>query len=98
MPLPDRQVLFTVVPREDKYKSKNFIDTVVYRGGDAVSGWAFAGLSSLGLGLSAIAFIAVPISAVWMITGFILGKKQETMRYEEQQMEGAFPKTYERKP
>lgn len=92
---PAREVLFTVVPREDKYKSKNFIDTVVYRGGDAVSGWAFAGLSGLGLGLSVIAFIAVPIAAVWMIIGYILGRKQEAMRNEVQHPEQTYPKTYE---
>ncbi len=76
---PAREVLFTVVPEEDKYKSKNFIDTVVYRGGDAVSGWLFTGLSSLGLGLSLISLIAVPISVIWMITGLLLGKKQESL-------------------
>jgi len=79
---PAREMLFTVVPREDKYKSKNFIDTVIYRGGDAASGWAFAGLTGLGLSLSAIAFIAVPIAGMWMITGLLLGKKQETLRGE----------------
>src|SRR6185437_15369339 len=41
---PAREVLFTVVSREEKYKAKNFIDTAVSRGGDALSGWAFAGL------------------------------------------------------
>ncbi|HEX3037349.1 MAG TPA: Npt1/Npt2 family nucleotide transporter [Thermodesulfobacteriota bacterium] len=92
---PAREVLFTVVPREDKYKSKNFIDTVVYRGGDAVSGWAFAGLSGLGLGLSVIAFIAVPIAAVWMIIGYILGRKQEAMRNEVQHPEQTYSRTYE---
>jgi AAA family ATP:ADP antiporter len=74
---PAREVLFTVVPKEDKYKSKNFIDTALYRGGDAASGWAFAGLAGMGLSLSSIAFMAVPISAIWMITGLILGRKQE---------------------
>jgi len=80
---PAREVLFTVVGREAKYKAKNFIDTVVYRGGDAVSGWVFVGLKSLGLGLSAIAFIAVPIAAVWIGTGYLLGKKQEILRQKE---------------
>lgn len=74
---PGREMLFTVVGREEKYKAKNFIDTVVYRGGDAVSGWTFAGLSALGLGLSAIAFIAVPVAAVFMATGVYLGKHQQ---------------------
>ncbi|HWP91966.1 MAG TPA: MFS transporter [Thermodesulfobacteriota bacterium] len=79
---PAREILFTVVPKEDKYKSKNFIDTVVYRAGDAASGWAFAGLVGMGLNLSSIAFIAVPISAIWMLTGLILGKKQDNILKE----------------
>ncbi|MGA7799366.1 MAG: MFS transporter, partial [Gammaproteobacteria bacterium] len=54
---PAREMLYTVVPREDKYKSKNFNDTVIYRGGDAVSGWAFALLSAAGLGLAALAWL-----------------------------------------
>src|SRR3546814_17589088 len=46
---PAREVLFTVGAAEEKYKSKNFIDTAVYRGGDAVSGWIYAGFGALGL-------------------------------------------------
>lgn len=76
---PGREMLFTVVDREEKYKAKNFIDTVVYRGGDAVSGWAFAGLSALGLGLSAIAFIAVPVAALFLATGVYLGRRQQRL-------------------
>jgi AAA family ATP:ADP antiporter len=93
---PAREILFTVVPKEDKYKSKNFIDTVVYRGGDAVSGWTFAGLAGLGLNLSAIAFIAVPISAIWMITGLILGKKQESILNERKHLEAISEKSISR--
>lgn len=78
---PARETLFTVIAREDKYKAKNFIDTAVYRGGDAVSGWAFAGLSALGLGLSAIAFVAVPLAALWMIVGLWIGRQQEKLRH-----------------
>ncbi|MFP6888394.1 MAG: MFS transporter [Nitrospinota bacterium] len=76
---PAREVLFTVVSREDKYKSKNFIDTAVYRGGDAVSGWAFAGLSALGLGLPVIAALCVPLAALWARVALGLGKKQENL-------------------
>ncbi len=74
---PAREMLFTVIPREDKYKAKNFIDTVVYRGGDAVSGWGFAGLTAVGFSISQISFIALPIAAVWVATSYFLGKKQE---------------------
>jgi len=77
---PGREVLFTVLPRTDKYKSKNFIDTVVYRGGDALSAWAFAGLTGLGLGLSAIAWLAVPLALLWAGLGVWLGRRQEALR------------------
>jgi AAA family ATP:ADP antiporter len=77
---PAREMLFTVIGREEKYKSKNFIDTVVYRGGDAVSGWVFAALTALGFGLSAIAYLAVPVAAVWLVTGLALGKKQDVLQ------------------
>ena len=76
---PTREVLFTVIPREDKYKAKSFIDTVVYRSGDQVGAWSYALLSGLGLGLTGIAFAAVPLSAVWLLNSFWLGREQETM-------------------
>ncbi len=77
---PAREILYTVVGRETKYKAKNFIDTVVYRGGDAVSGWAFAGLKALGLGLTGIAVVAVPIAIAWAWLGLRLGRRQEALR------------------
>jgi AAA family ATP:ADP antiporter len=77
---PAREILFTVVGRETKYKAKNFIDTVVYRGGDAVSGWLFAGLKALGLGLTGIAAVAVPIAVLWAFIGYALGRRQEALR------------------
>jgi AAA family ATP:ADP antiporter len=77
---PAREMLFTVVRREEKYKAKTFIDTVVYRGGDAVSGWAFAGLTALGLGLAGIAVVALPLAATWIATAVYLGRRQETLR------------------
>lgn len=76
---PAREVLFTVIGPEQKYKAKNFIDTAVYRGGDAVSGWAFAGLSGLGLGLSAIALVTLPIAALWLALSLRLGRRQERL-------------------
>ncbi len=79
---PAREILFTVVSREEKYKSKNFIDTVVYRGGDAASGWFFAALSAMGLGLSAISFVAAPIALVWLLSGIALGRRQESLKAE----------------
>jgi AAA family ATP:ADP antiporter len=76
---PTREVLFTVIPREDKYKAKSFIDTVVYRSGDQVGAWSYVLLSGLGLSLTGIAFAAVPLSAVWLLNSFWLGREQETM-------------------
>ncbi len=76
---PAMEVLFTVVPREEKYKAKNFIETFVYRGGDQVSGWLFAGLSVLGLGLSGISFAAVPLSAVWLVGSVWLGRRHAVL-------------------
>ncbi|MCF8198782.1 MAG: MFS transporter [Sulfuritalea sp.] len=76
---PARELLYTVVDREAKYKAKNALDTVVYRGGDALAGWLFAGLKSLGLGLAAIAWIAVPIALAWAAIAFWLGRRQAAL-------------------
>ncbi|MGR9235088.1 AAA family ATP:ADP antiporter [Rhizobium leguminosarum] len=62
---PTREVLFTSSVREDRYKAKNFIDTVVYRGGDQVASWSYAGLMGLGVSLAQISVIAVPLSLLW---------------------------------
>lgn len=73
---PAMEILFTVVPREDKYKAKNFIETFVYRSGDQIGAWGYAGLAALGLGMSGIAYAAVPIAAVWLALGLWLGREQ----------------------
>jgi AAA family ATP:ADP antiporter len=77
---PTREVLYTVLSREDKYKAKSFIDTAVYRLGDQIGAWSYAGLGALGLALPAIAlYVAVPISAVWVANAFWLGRRQEQL-------------------
>jgi AAA family ATP:ADP antiporter len=76
---PAREMLFTVLAREDKYKAKSVIDTVVHRGGDAVSGWAFAGLTALGLQMRGVALVALPLSAVWIALAVYLGRREEAM-------------------
>jgi AAA family ATP:ADP antiporter len=73
---PAREMLYVVLGREEKYKAKNFIDTVVYRGGDALSAWAYAGLRALGLGLSTLAFVAVPLALLWAGIAYRLGQAQ----------------------
>ncbi len=79
---PAMEVLFTVVPREDKYKAKNVIETFVYRGGDQVAAWVYAGLAALGLSLSGISFVAVPISAIWFGLAIWLGRRQAVLADE----------------
>ncbi len=76
---PAREVLFTVLAREDKYKAKSFIDTVVYRLGDQVGAWSYAALAWFGLTLAGIAWAAVPVSAVWLVNAFWLGRRQERL-------------------
>lgn len=76
---PTREVLYTVVNREDRYKAKSFIDTFVYRAGDQIGAWFYALLAFLGLGVSGIGFVAVPIALAWIVNGLWLGRRQEAM-------------------
>ena len=62
---PAREVLWTVVSREEKYKAKNVIETLVYRGGDAASGWLSVGLTALGAGFGLVAVVIVPFAGLW---------------------------------
>ncbi|MDR2187239.1 MAG: hypothetical protein LBE62_04195 [Azonexus sp.] len=71
---PAREVLFTRLSREQRYKSKAFIDAAVYRGGDLVSGWIYAGFAALGLSAAAIALIAAPVAVLWAALGWQLGR------------------------
>ncbi len=72
---PAREMLFTNVDRETRFKAKPVIDIVVYRGGDALSGMAFAGLTEgVGLGLAAMAAVGAGIAAVWGAFGLYLGR------------------------
>ena len=72
---PAMEVLFTVVPREEKYKAKSFIETFVYRGGDQIGAWAYAGLAALGIGATGLAFAAIPLAALWFVNGLWLGRQ-----------------------
>ena len=74
---PAREVLFTVLAREEKYKAKNVIDIVVFRGADALGGWLFAGLRTLGMELQAISLAAIPAMAAWLALALALGRAQE---------------------
>ena len=72
---PAREMLFTRVDRETRFKAKPVIDIVAYRGGDMLMAWAFTGLTQgLGLGLAAVAAVGAGIAAVWAIVGIYLGR------------------------
>lgn len=77
---PVKEMLFTVVDRESKYKSKNFIDTVVYRGSDVTASWLFKGLMTLGLSVGAIAWVYLPVLAIWGLGAWRLGRHYEALR------------------
>lgn len=74
---PTREVLFTSLTRENRYKAKNFIDTVVYRAGDQVGSWSYAAMLGLGLSMSGIAIVAVPLSVGWLLLSVWLGRRHE---------------------
>ena len=76
---PAREVLYTVISREDKYKSKNVIDTFIYRSGDQIAVWTYAGLLQMQLAVAAIAFSAVPLAAGWLVVGLWLGRRQRSL-------------------
>ena len=76
---PTREVLFTVLAREDRYKAKSFIDTVVYRLGDQAGAWSYTLVGLLHWGGSALPILAIPISAAWLVNAFWLGRRQEAM-------------------
>jgi ATP:ADP antiporter, AAA family len=83
---PARQVFFTVVGRGEKYKAKNLIDVVVYRGSDALYGWVFDSLHAMGLSLGTIALACLPVAACWLALSMALGRTQE---YRAAQMPAA---------
>jgi AAA family ATP:ADP antiporter len=75
---PAREILFTVLGREEKYKAKYVIDNVVFRGSDAAAGWVFHALRGLGLELAVISLITVPVAIVWAVIALLLGRTQES--------------------
>jgi AAA family ATP:ADP antiporter len=86
---PAREVLWTVVSREEKYKAKNVIETLVYRGGDAASGWLSVGLTALGAGFGLVALVIVPFAGLWGWLCLWLARHQE-QRADSKKVEGSF--------
>src|SRR5438876_6515551 len=76
---PSREILFTVLRREDKYKVKSVTDTLIYRIGDQLGAWSYGGLHALGLELQGISFIAVPVTAGWCGLSLWLARKQRAL-------------------
>ena len=76
---PARETLFTVLSVAEKYKAKSFLDTFVYRGGDAMASAAFGLVTRLGMALSQVAFAAIPLALFWGAMGRYLGQKQKEL-------------------
>src|SRR5580698_3480683 len=74
---PSREICFTVVEQENRYKTKNIIDVVVYRLGDLSSAWMQAGMRALGFGLNATLGVGVVASGIWAISAWTLGRQYE---------------------
>ena len=75
---PGREMLYTNVSREDRFKTKQVIDIVVYRGGDVLSGWAFAFLTTtFGLGMGPVAAIGTVVALAWAAVGLALGRRYD---------------------
>ncbi len=81
---PAREVLFTVLRREDKYKAKSFMDTFVYRAGDQIGAWSYPVLKWFGLGLTGISFVAAPLAAIWCVLSLWLGRKQRAFAHAKE--------------
>jgi AAA family ATP:ADP antiporter len=77
---PSREVLFTVVDQQSKYKAKNVIDTVVYRFGDLTAAWMQAGLRAAGSGLVGVLTLGIGVAAAWSLTALALGRRYEALR------------------
>jgi AAA family ATP:ADP antiporter len=76
---PTREVLFTVLPREEKYKAKSFIDTFVYRGGDALNGQVYLLVTASGDAATRVAWFMVPVTTLWMAVSLVLSRRQQRL-------------------
>jgi ATP:ADP antiporter, AAA family len=90
---PAREVLFTVLRREDKYKAKSLIDTFGYRLGDITGAWSYPLMQWLGLGLVGISWVAVPFAAIWCVLSIWLGRKQRQLADAKRSQSVAVPAT-----
>jgi AAA family ATP:ADP antiporter len=86
---PSREILFTVLRREDKYKVKSVTDTLGYRTGDQIGAWSYGGLHALGLSLASISFVAVPVVAGWCGLSLWLARKQRALADAKERADAA---------
>ncbi len=81
---PGREMLFTIVDADTRFKAKPVIDIVVYRGGDVATAWLYTALTAtLGWGLAGVAVFAAIVAAVWAVAGTWLGRSYD--RAEERE-------------
>jgi AAA family ATP:ADP antiporter len=83
---PAREVLFTVLSREEKYKAKNFIDTAVSRGGDAATGWIVNAVKSFGFHAAQMGWALIPRVLLWAWLGWRLARREEQQRLQQPQL------------
>jgi AAA family ATP:ADP antiporter len=76
---PVKEMLFTVVDRDSKYKSKNFIDTVIYRGSDVTASWVFKGLMTAGFSIGQMVWLFLPVLGLWGWGAWTLGRSYERL-------------------
>lgn len=76
---PSMEALYTVVSREDKYKAKNFIETFVYRAGDQIAAWSYAGLAALGFSPTLAAWPGALSAVAFLMLGVWLGRRHRTL-------------------
>ena len=72
---PCREMLFTRVDRESRFKTKPVIDIVAYRGGDVIMAWFFSGLTQgMGLGMGGVGLVGAGLAVLWGFVGYLLGR------------------------
>jgi len=80
---PAREMLFSVVSREEKYRSKNFIDTAILRTGDTSGAWLLTGAKALGASASTIPMIGVGLGVAWCSVAYWLGNQYNRLSGEQ---------------
>jgi AAA family ATP:ADP antiporter len=90
---PSMEILYTVVPRDDKYKAKSFIETFIYRAGDQLGAVGYASLAALGLTLAGISWVSVPLAAIFLALGVWLGRRQRQIARDENRTSDRAPAT-----